>query len=735
MTITRRPIARSCRLALPLAVLTALAGCATTVQPTVKRTGQLPPPSTQPTEAAGAIEAGPQTPGRAATVLPGTGNLIDRSAASGPPPFAGEEGNASFNFEGQPLHAVVKAILGDLLQQNYTIAPGVQGNVTLSTNKPVNKNQALGLLEQALAANNARLIWADGRYNIVPSDQAVPGNLSPRTGSAVNARGYEVRAVPLRYISATEMEKLLKPYARPNGIVAVDPARNLITVAGTRAELENYLRTIEIFDVDWLAGMSVGIFPLEGAEAEKVAQDLDTVFGDKSNTPLAGMFRFLPLEGVNSVMVITPQPKYLGDVRTYIERMDAGGGEQARLYTYEVKYMKAEDLAEQLGNAFGASVSSTSRDSDGGSTSIMPGLDPVSARSISDPAPDAADPAAREAFEESSRRGGPDSGDGLAIGDSDDVSFSAVEESNTVLVRARPAQWESIRRAMERMDTMPMQVHIEAQVAEVTLTGNLEYGVSWFFSDARPDVASELEIDRLGDDAGSPVGLLWSISKAGRLAVIRALEDESDVRLLSTPSITVRNNVEAELKVGTNIPITSTSIGVIGGGTGGDNTVSNVQYLETGVILKVKPRVSSDGMVFMEISQEVSSPGATASGADNPPINTRNLLTEAAVQSGETVMLAGLVSDGETISSGGVPFLSRIPVLGSLFGTQGRRQDRQEIVIMITPTVIRDPRDARALTDEYNRRFRDIAPLRVFPASAPVPAQPAAQPQPLPPQR
>ncbi|MEG3193638.1 secretin N-terminal domain-containing protein, partial [Lysobacter sp. D1-1-M9] len=214
--------------------------------------------------------------------------------------LGGTTGEASFNFEGESLHAVAKAILGDMLGQNYVIAPGVQGTVTLATPKPVSPAEAISLLDQVLGWNNARMIYADGRYNIVPADQALGGNVAPRTGSAGNARGFEVRTVPLRYVSATEMEKILEPYARPNAIVGVDPARNVISVGGTRAELQNYLRTIEVFDVDWLSGMSVGVYPLQSGKATRVVADLEKVFGESSESPVAGMFRFMPLEGANA---------------------------------------------------------------------------------------------------------------------------------------------------------------------------------------------------------------------------------------------------------------------------------------------------------------------------------------------------------------------------------------------------------------------------------------------------
>ncbi len=718
--------------ALGLALIVFISGCATVATPQVRR-GDDPlagrePARTEETAGSGPSAAGAPAPSNGARLTPGTGMVINQRAASAPAPSLDSTGEATFNFEGESVHAVVKAILGDLLQQNYVIAPNVQGQVTLATPRPVNAAQALSLLEMVLGWNNARLVWSDGRYSVLPTDQAIAGNLSPRTGSAANARGYEVRAVPLKYISAEEMKKVLEPYARPNAVVSVDSSRNLIVLAGTRSELQNYLRTVEIFDVDWLAGMSVGVFPLQSAQASKVVDELNGVFGEGGSTPVSGMFRFMPLEGQNAVLVITPQARYLREAQTWIERLDAGGGEGSRLYTYEVLYMKATDLADQLGQVFGGgSGASSSRSESNASPSIMPGLEPVQIRSTDTPAPDAAGAKGREAAAQASNNAASGSGgEGIALGNDDDVSISAVEASNALLVRASPGQWESIRRAIERLDTMPLQVHIEAQVVEVQLTGELSYGVSWFFENAVQDVAElpnaqgrSIWGDIAGTIGGDGVG--WTFLGKNAAAVITALDDVSDVRLLSTPSVVVRNNAEAKLDVGTKIPVNSTSFNPITGENpgAGNGTFTQVQYLDTGVILTVTPRISRDGTVFMEIEQEVSSPGPPRANdpTGNVPINKRSLITEAAIKSGETVMLAGLITEGTTQGSSGVPGLSRLPIVGGLFGTKSRTSDRSEVIILVTPRVIRDPAEARKLTDEYGERFRALDPIRAEPAA------------------
>jgi general secretion pathway protein D len=495
-------------------------------------------------------------------------------------------------------------------------------------------------------------------------------------------------------------------------------------LAGTRAELENYLRTVQIFDVDWLAGMSVGVYPLQQTDATRMVTSLEKAFGEGSKTPIAGMFRFMPLEGINAVLVITPQSKYLTEIQTWIDRLDQGDGQTPRLYVYEVKNVKATDLSNQLGTLYGNAAPQQTP-----APSTMPGLEPVEVNTYdqdknASPAnvtvPTKGASAASAAVNTVQGQGG--------------VSITAVEDSNSILVRATPAQWESIRRAIDRLDAMPLQVHIEAQVVEVKLTGDLSYGVSWYFQNAIPDpTLRNLAATRhsIGAIAGSILpstdptnpGASWTFLGHNTLAVIHALDQITNVRVLSAPSLVVRNNTEADFNSGTQIPVASTIFNPSSGtnptplppGDTGNtiNTYSQVQFRQTGVSLKVKPRVASNGMVFMDISQDVSSPSATGPTiGGNISVDNRKIKTSVAVESGETVVLAGLIKETNSVNRNGVPYLSRIPLVGGLFGTHGKNDDREEVLVLVTPTVIRDPSDARRLTDEYGSRFRALEPLR-----------------------
>ncbi|MBV8158652.1 MAG: type II secretion system protein GspD, partial [Dyella sp.] len=282
----------------------------------------------------------------------GSGQFVHATGMAQPRNGATGDGAVTFNFENQPVQAVVKAILGDLLKQNYTIVPGVQGNVSFSTSEPVDSSQAIPILETLLSWTNNALVMENGRYVVMPAKDAVAGNLVPSLNAAAPQAGLQARLFPLRYISANEMQKLVKPFARADAVLLVDASRNLIVLSGTPSELDNYQRTIHTFDVDWLRGMSVGVFSLQHANVGELMPQLDQMFGPKGDTPLAGMLRFIPIERTNALVVISTQPTYLSEVGEWITKIDRGGGNEPELFVYDVRNIKASDLAQYLAQIY-----------------------------------------------------------------------------------------------------------------------------------------------------------------------------------------------------------------------------------------------------------------------------------------------------------------------------------------------------------------------------------------------
>ncbi len=706
-----------------------------------------------------------------AHIEPGTGQFIDEAAARAPVDEKGAaEGQITFNFENQPIQAVVQAILGSLLHENYTIAPNVTGNVTFSTARPITPEQAMPILQMLLSWTNNALVFKEGRYAVVPVKDAIPGNLTPRIAPPNIAKGYEVRAFPLRYIAATQMQKLLKPYAKTDAVVTADDARNLLVMAGTASELANYQRTIQIFDVDWLKGMSVGVYGLRNMDVDKIMPELDKIFGASGESPLAGMFRFIPMETTNSVIVITPQKEYLEKAESWLYKLDQGVGENGtQLYVYDVKNVKAVDLSDHLNAIFTGQVSQ--RSSNQGN--VAPGMRPVSIGQFNSGAGGVGGTYNSTATNQANQRGRPTgaasnlttTGTGVPATSGSkqtDIRITPIEENNQLLVMATPGEWDSIRAAIHRLDISPLQVQIEAKILDVSLDGDLKYGVQWWLAGLinTGSAATGIDYGRIpqysrdytgnpqdrhraslgGGGSATPTsgGLFYSFLNKNFQVALNALQTSGQTKVLSTPSLVVMNNQQAQITVGTQVPVISQSIigygSVTGTGTGtgtGSNYtntgIGQASYISTGISLDITPRVNPGGLVYMDVQQQDSIPGTAANG-QNPPISQRNLSTQVAVQSGETVLLGGMIQDQIIDSKSGVPLLGSIPFLGNLFSTTDKNHHRTELIVLITPRVITSSDEAKQMTQEYEQKFESLAPLRArnaVPASsqAPAPAQ------------
>lgn len=710
-----------------LALLMLASGCATRDEPSVRADSPYVPAGPRATEPRNdepivfdpEPELDPESAFTGTETFLGNGEFINREAANRTEPPVQAEGEITLNFEGQGIQEVIHAILGSLLQESYVIAPGISGEVTFSTARPVSRDQLLPILEMLLRWNGATLVWKEGRFHVLPIADAIRGNLTPRVAGGPMQRGYQVLAVPLKYVSPEQMRTILEPYAREDAIVSADPLRSLLVLAGTRAELRNYLQIIETFDVDWLQGMSIGIFQIQRVEVADLIAELEGVFGaDAESSPLAGMFRIMPLERLNSVMVITPQEHYLREIERWIQRLDRSSPEAgARLYVYKVKNLDADVLAGYLSNLFGSGAGGgrATRRSDRGE--LAPGLEVATASSVSEFQTQTGPQA-------QARRSGQDGGGtSVTLGQNGDIRVTAVMETNSLLIQASPSEYDAILSAIERLDEEPLQVLIEAQVLVVNLTDELQYGVSWFLANSLPDnpdfpgVPEGFVDSRAASNVafGANSNFLAAIARSvGRdfvSATINALESVSDVRTISAPSLMVRNNAEARINVGEQIPVQSQTF--IGGVNDTGSRLGTTQYLNTGVILEVTPRVNPGGLVYLQVNQEVSSPGQPAPGTFNPPINTRTISTEVAVQSGQTVILGGLISETQTNSKSGVPFLQRIPGLGALFRSTTDNVSRSETLVLITPTVVENTDQLQRASDEFGRKFRGLDPLRI----------------------
>ncbi|MEY6432699.1 type II secretion system secretin GspD [Thioalkalicoccus limnaeus] len=659
-----------------------------------------PVATTQPLEADGiAFGRAAEAPGVESYVERGTGAFVGRIER---PEVDTTPGDVTLNFDGTDIREVVKVILGDLLQVNYVLHPAVQGTVALQTGRPLRREHLLPTLETLLRMNNAALLHTNGGYEVVPLTNALQGQVTPQLGETTRAlpEGYSIQIVPLRYIGADEMSRILRPLVPEGSIVRVDTLRNLLIIAATSPQMGNVLDTIRVFDVDWMAGLSVGFFTLEYARASDVGQQLEGLLADEDGNPFKGLFRFMPIESANSLLVVSARPEYLSQVKGWIERLDvaeaAADGVQ-RLYVYRVRHSNAELLADVLSQLF--TGDGTAARSVGG---VAPGLRPATLDTDGGGNDGGSTTASRQA-----RASEIDLGSG--------VSIVADTVNNSLLIRASPRDYKSLLDALKQLDIVPLQVLVEATIVEISLTGNLQYGVQWqIFGNVegyRQDFSLDGTLDSTTSSGISKVfpGFNWAVIASPNQirATLSALASDNLVNVLSSPSVMVMDNQTAKIQVGQQVPIVTTQQQ---GTTDIDRIINQIQYRDTGVMLSVKPRVTPGGLVQMEIEQEVSTVASPTSpgGVNSPTFSTRNITSSVAVRSNQAVVLGGLIQDLREDGKQGVPGLYRARGLGALFGETRRSADRTELVVILTPRVIASDQDIESVTSEFREKLKGL---------------------------
>jgi general secretion pathway protein D len=649
--------------------------------------------------------------------------------------FVTEAGDVSLNYVDADIKEVVRLILGSILKVNYTIDPGFQGTVTIQTPHPIKHDALLATLQGLLEQAGGTMTFRNGMFRI--SDSTDESIVSPIISSTSPESGTQV--VSLRYASARQIATVIERYIGDGAKVAADPGRNVLIVTGSAAARQSITDLIRVFDVDYLAGQSYALFAAKSGDPAKLAADLNTALQIEGDGPLLGAVRIVPISAANAVMVIAPQAGYVDRVGGLIAELDQARAVSGRnIHVYYLKNVQAADIQPVLQRAVNPPAG-------GGSIGdIAPGNLPPTATPAQIGAPQNA-PAQPNAMGGGAMAAGlgipaglggtsgapqgpapmtpqadADAGGGAAGANARGPQIIADRTNAALIIVATDSEYATIEAAIRKLDVLPMQVLIEATVAEVTLNNQLQYGTQFFLGNnlgqatlsnaqSGPTVLSPPAV--IGNDLLFP-GTLAPAFPAFAIArtigeqqfAIQALKDITNVEIISAPKLLVLDQQQARLQVGDLVPtITQSATSVISAGA---PVVNNVQYQATGVILTVTPRINSGGLVTLDIEQEVSDVVPTNSSSINSPtFQQRKITTKVVVQNGETISLGGMISAKKTKDNSGIPFAQDIPVLGALFSTRTNSDERTELLILLTPRVINDQRDARELTEELKRKL------------------------------
>jgi general secretion pathway protein D len=660
-------------------------------------------------------------------VVTGTGTFVDTGVPSrrAQPAFTGSD--VTLDFANVDVRDVLKSVLGELLHVSYTVDPAVQGNVTLQTGGPVPRSAVVNVLTSALQLSGVALVVRDGLYFAIPVANAT--RQAPLGGTA----GFVTQVVTPQYVAATDLERVLEPMMPPGTTMKSDPARNLLIVSGAARDVAAVMDNIATFDIDALRGVSFALLPLRNGRAKDIVNEVSNLLTSAGRS-MADTVKIMPIERMNAVLITSMQPLYLQRVRSWVERLDRGDGRaDQQLFVYRVQNGRAADIARVLRQALGLAgdAGPGGPPEAAGPAGAPPGpvtglatptpIDNLLSRSAN--APGGGAPPGRA--DRNEPLAGVAAAAALATGGrppTSEIRVTPDQTNNAVIVTGSAQDYAPIEAALQKLDIPPLQVLIDATVAEVTLQNDLSYGLQYFFKSGKftdifgPNVAPiggsvvPATLASTFPGFGFLSGANFGLTQGSNNFVLQALSKLSNVRVLSSPNLLVLNNGSARLQVGDQVPIaTQSATSTL---TNTAQTVNSIDYRDTGIILNVTPRVNASGLVLLDISEEVSQANKTGTSAlDSPTISQRRVTSSVAVNDGQTIGLAGLIQDKRDNGSSGLPWLQDIPGLGLLFSARTQSDVRTELLVLITPRVIRSREEGDAVTRELRDKLRLTIPV------------------------
>lgn len=618
-------------------------------------------------------------------------------------------GEYTLNFENTDIKEVVRAVLSDALNTNYTINGDLSGPVTVSTARPISRDALLKSLEASLSTFGFSLVKSATGYR-VSATETTAGLVD--IGRKTRA-GYGVSIIPLRYLPANSMMEMLNGFVTQAEGLRVNATANSIVVRGTGSQRAEVVDAVISFDADFMQNQRVAIFRLRQARPEEVLPELERIFNIKGDNTL---IHFRPVARVRGIMAISKNPALIRRAQAWVARLDQQDSETGRnVVIYKAKFRKAEELAKVVGNLFGTGGNTTSTST------------PVAAEKLSqqpaDQAPsidgdDTAD--ARPTDRIASAFDDPQPNDSAIPNVVDLTSqtqnasplrISADATNNSVLIYGDGEQTSQVVATLKKLDSVPVQVAINVTIAEVRLNEDLKYGVQYFLKSKQAGLGRDNGSLSLLDRAGNSIkkqtpGLNFvGGADANPDVIISALNVMTDVEILSSPSLVVVENQTATLQVGDEVPITTQQSQSVE--TGLAPVINQVQFKETGIILNVTPRISQTDAVTMDIVQEISS---VANGANTltPTISKRSIRTQVSVNNMQTVVLGGLISSNSQKSKSGVPILMKLPLVGDMFSNTAKTKGRNELIVLIRPVIVRDAQDAADVAESLRSQMHEL---------------------------
>jgi len=619
-------------------------------------------------------------------------------------------------FDNADIYEVLQIMLGDMLHLNFVVDPSIQGKVTIASQGAISQADVFNILESILSLNNLSLLRDGKLYKVVKDANAPRDTL---TFEALGEGSPVIQIIPIKFVQATALVNTLKNFIGQQAGITNDPTNKYLIVADRASNVSKILDLVKALDVDYLQYVNIKLVPVKKGDPQEMAKEMDTLFKSSGMFNLPGTepnkIFFMPITRMKALLVASTSVTVLESAEKWIKALDdePSEGAESNIHVHSIENSTALGVANILRQIYGGSPIASSSSA---SKTIIKGSMPAPAAAPAAPAP---------------------AGTGLT----GSVQIIPDEATNLLVIKASPQDYLQIKKVIASIDLVPRQVLIQVMVAEVTLTKSTQFGIEWWLKNNKRSINGITlnEQAALGTGLVSPGAVKLGggtnnnplsgfnymlLNGVGDVVgLMNALSTSGNVNVLSAPSVMASDGKEAKIEVGNEYPIVTQTVTVPGTTTATNSTSNSVSYRPTGIILSVKPHVNASGLVSLTISQEVSDIGAAVPGGlDYPQFTKRKVETEVTIEGGKTLMIAGLIKDNTKNGNNGIPGLKDIPILGYLFGASSDSIDKTELMITITPYVVRDRDEGDKVTASFKNGLQGIKHLMQKPEmNVPVP--------------
>jgi general secretion pathway protein D len=607
--------------------------------------------------------------------------------------------------------------MSEILKINYMIDPRVKGVVNIHTSGQIASADVFPIFQSILRLNGATAVKKDGIYEIVPLPEAKklpsPPSRPEDSGKPVSEERYVIQILPLKYVPVTEVSKMIKPFLSDGADIVEHPPSNILIIGDLASNVKKSVDIIGLFDIDIFTDLRVRIYPVLNADAAEVAKEMEKIFSSFEVSTKSGRgvgITFTPITRINSLLAVSSIPNIFEKVEAWLKELDKipMEGTKYSVFVYHCQNAKAKDLAEVLKQVYIPSKEKKAEFKEKVTEPVPRGTKPPPAT------PSAPPPAAAE---------------GGAIPEGE-INVVVDETNNALVVRSFARDYKGILETIKKLDIYPRQVLIEVLLADIGLKDDTELGIDFVRYMDGGKWQQSITYGTFSHLAEAGPGVTYSIVKEGArfAASIRAAATLGRARILTSPHLLASNNKEAKIQIGTSEPIltnTYTSTGTATTTTPTGFVEGTIEYKDIGTILGITPRISDGGLVTLELSIEESSleqrtigrqtseeavAGLTSATSSFlvPAFKKTTAKTVLSIKEGQTIAIGGLIRKEKAVRSEGVPLLSKIPVIGFLFGKNTDFDERRELILLLTPHIITDEVQSKTATDEFKEKIQGL---------------------------